>query len=324
MQGLQLHLRAVEATDCAKMDVRSSDPYLKIMLSTNNDTRKTRVCKSTLQPRWNEEFHFPVPNQANAVLKIEMWDQDAGSADDQMSRLDVQLCSLQIGAVLDQWYDMTPVHGVKKGGRVHLVLHLAPSGAAPFVNAPQKLDAGAPGYPPAGAPPGYPPAGAPPGYPPAGAPPGYPPAGAPPGYPPAGAPPGYPPAGAPPGYPPAGAPPGYPPAGAPPGYPPAGAPPGYPPAGAPPGAYPPAGAPPGYPPAGAPGYPPAGAPPGAYPPAGSAPYPPGGYPPAGAQGYPPAGQGFGGLPPRPPGMSDKDYKKLCKKQKKAMKKQLGL
>ena len=274
MQGLQLHLRAVEATDCAKMDVRSSDPYLKIMLSTNNDTRKTRVCKSTLQPRWNEEFHFPVPNQANAVLKVEMWDQDAGSADDQMSRLDVQLCSLQIGAVLDQWYDMTPVHGVKKGGRVHLVLHLAPSGAAPFVNAPQKLDAGAPGYPA----PGYPPAGAPPGYPPAGAPPGYPPAGAPPGYPPAGAPQGY----------------------------------------------PPAGAPPGYPPAGAPGYPPAGAPPGAYPPAGSAPYPPGGYPPAGAQGYPPAGQGFGGLPPRPPGMSDKDYKKLCKKQKKAMKKQLGL
>ena len=298
MQSLQLHLRAVEATDCAKMDIRASDPYLVISLSTNNDTRKTRACKNTLQPRWNEEFHFPVPNQANAVLKIQMWDQDAGSADDEMSRLEVQLCGLTVGQVVDQWYDMTPVHGVKKGGRVHLVLHLAPNGAAPFVNAP---------VPPAGYPtaPGYPPAGAPPpGYPPAGAPPpGYPPAGAPPGYPPAGAPPpGYPPAGAPPpGYPPA----GYPPAGAPPpGYPPAGAPPGYPPAGAPPAGYPPAG----YPPAGAPGYPPAG------------------YPPAGAPGYPPAGYpaGYGALPPRPPGMSDKDYKKLCKKQKKAMKKQMGL
>ena len=203
--ALQLHLRCIEATDCPRMDLRASDPYLKVRLSSANDTRKTRVCKNTLQPRWNEDFHFTVPNQANSALIIEMWDEDKMSRDDKMSRLEIHLCSLAIGVVLDQWYDMIPAKGVKKGGRLHLILHLAPEGAQAFVNTPMP-------QPMAGAPPGYPPPG--PGYP--------------------------------------------------------GVAPGY-----------PAAPPPG------PGYP-----------AGIA------------------------LPPRPPGMSDKDYKKMCKKQLKAIKKQL--
>lgn len=198
---MQLHVRVIEALDIAKMDVGKSDPYCILSLTSGNDTRRTRVIDNTVTPKWNEDFHFNCPNPAMSALKILMKDKDVMS-DDSMATLEVQLCSLQPGVVTDQWYNMTPCKGVKKGGRIHLILHIAPNGAQAFVNAP----VGAPGMMPQA---------------------------------------------------------------------------GYPQPYSQPGMMPPQGYPQGMP----------------------------------QQGYPQAG-----FPPRPPGMSDKDYKKMCKKQMKAMKK----
>ncbi|KAH0786328.1 XYPPX repeat family protein [Histomonas meleagridis] len=305
---MQLHVRVIEALDIAKMDISKSDPYCVISVSSSNDTRRTRVIENSLKPMWNEEFHFNIPNPSNSALKILMRDKDI-CKDDDMAHLEVQLCSLPVGQVVDQWYNMIPAHRVKKGGRLHLILHLAPNGCPPFQNAP--MQGPPPGY--GAPPPGY--GAPPPGY--GAPPPGY--GAPPPGY---GAPPpgyGAPPPGAPPGYgaPPPGAhpPPGYgvPPPGAPPGYgaPPPGAhpPPGY--GAPPPGARPPPGAPPGY------GVPPPGAPPGygAPPPPGFVQVAPAPPPVAGV-----VVPGLGPMPVRPPGMSEKDYKKMTKPWRKALKK----
>ena len=128
---MQLHVRVVEATDIARMDLHKSDPYCLVSLSSTNDTRRTRTKENTLNPRWNEDFHFNVVNPAMSALKILMRDKDV-SYDDDMATLEVQLCSLTPGQIVDQWYNMIPCKRIKKGGRIHLILHLAPVGVPPF------------------------------------------------------------------------------------------------------------------------------------------------------------------------------------------------
>ena len=129
---MQLHLRVLEALDIAKMDFFSkTDPYCIIELSSGGQRKRTRTVNNTLKPRWNEEFVFNVTNIATDSLQITMYDKDVGT-DEAMSRLSVQLTSLPVGRVLDQWFDMNPARGVKKGGRIHLILHLAELGRTPF------------------------------------------------------------------------------------------------------------------------------------------------------------------------------------------------
>ncbi|KAH0792091.1 C2 domain containing protein [Histomonas meleagridis] len=125
----QLHLRVIEATDIPRMDVNATDAYCIITLG--GQTRRTRVIKNSMHPRWNEDFHFDT--NGNESLRINMKDEDL-IKDDPMSYLDIHLGSFVKGQVIDQWYDMIPHRRVKKGGRIHLVIHVAPRGAQPFAN----------------------------------------------------------------------------------------------------------------------------------------------------------------------------------------------
>ena len=150
-----LHVRVIEATDIAKMDINASDPYC--ILKTSSQEMKTRVKKNDMHPRWNEEFHFNITSPSSGALDIKMRDKDIKN-DDDMSTLNIQLCALPVGQIVDQWYDMIPCKKVKKGGRIHLTLHMAPAGAQPFVATPMAPQGY--GYPPQGY--GYPPQGYPP------------------------------------------------------------------------------------------------------------------------------------------------------------------
>lgn len=281
---LKVALKVIEARDIAKMDtIGKTDAFLMLGLESDTFIRKqTKVIKNSMTPVWNEEFEFVPCGTRRDELGFVMYDKDTLS-NEQMATLSVPLKDLPVGQIVDRWFKMKPVKGVKKGGELHLQLQILPKemkmwtaygGGHPGVPPPGYPGAPPPGY-PGVPPPGYPGV-PPPGYPGA-PPPGYP-GVPPPGYPGA-PPPGYPGA-PPPGYPPGYPAPGYPGA-PPPGYPPSGAPPGYPPGAAPPPGYPGA-PPPGYPPSGAPppGYPPGGAPPPGYPPAGAPPAgaPPPGYP----------------------------------------------
>lgn len=145
---MQLHLRVVEARGLPKMDIiGKSDPYCLIQISGTRRIERTRVINNNNDPVWNQEFHFPVSNPQQ-TLCILVKDQDTISADDPISRLDLSLATLYPGQVSDQWFDLIPVKGVKKGGSIHLVLHLAQAGQQPFVpmqgGYPQQMNRGPP------------------------------------------------------------------------------------------------------------------------------------------------------------------------------------
>ena len=126
-----LHLRIVEADDLAKMDtIGLSDPYCLVQLGTNTRAQKTKVKENTLKPVWNEEFHWPITDQ-DAVLHILMKDQDPTN-DDPMAKLEININTLNVGQVVDRWFDMRPLPGCPKGGKIRLILHKAPNGAPAF------------------------------------------------------------------------------------------------------------------------------------------------------------------------------------------------
>ena len=128
-----LHVRAVEAKDLPKMDViGKSDPFLTFRINVSKETYKTKFIKQTLDPKWNEEFHIPVPNQ-DCVLHVELFDMDKVSANDLISTRDFELNHFKVGEVYEDWYHFFKAPGVDKPGSVYLVFHLANNGDTPFV-----------------------------------------------------------------------------------------------------------------------------------------------------------------------------------------------
>ena len=84
-----------------------------------------------------------------------MKDKDIAK-DDKISTLDISLCSIPFRTVIDQWYNMVS-NTKKKGGRLHLVIHIAQNGDQPFVQLAipgTQMQQGMPGmYPPGQYPP---------------------------------------------------------------------------------------------------------------------------------------------------------------------------
>ena len=130
-----LHVRVVEAKDLPKMDViGKADPYVIIQMSGTKYSSKTKTVYDTYNPYWNEEFHFQVTNINTNHIDFLLKDEDRFTRDDPISKLRISLSHLQINRVVDNWYSPTPVKHVKKGGRLHLVLHLAEAGVQAFVD----------------------------------------------------------------------------------------------------------------------------------------------------------------------------------------------
>lgn len=125
----QLHVRVIEADDIPKMDANATDAYC--ILTVGSTKFNTKVIDNEMHPVWNEEFHFPVPDPSTGSLHIIMKDKDIFK-DDDISTLEKPFSALQIDQVVDEWYNMVPCKKVKKGGKLHLVLHMAPEGATPF------------------------------------------------------------------------------------------------------------------------------------------------------------------------------------------------
>ncbi|KAJ0988222.1 hypothetical protein J5N97_006578 [Dioscorea zingiberensis] len=69
-------------------DFTSSDPY--VILRVGDQTAKTRVINSCLNPTWNEEFTFSIVDSLG-VLKLEMFDWDRFKHDDKMGHAFVNL-----------------------------------------------------------------------------------------------------------------------------------------------------------------------------------------------------------------------------------------
>ncbi|KAK6917885.1 C2 domain [Dillenia turbinata] len=83
-----LKVTVVQGKRLAVRDFKSSDPYVIVKLG--NQTAKTKVIYSCLNPVWNEELTFSLTNPAG-VLNMEVFDKDRFKADDKMGRAHVNL-----------------------------------------------------------------------------------------------------------------------------------------------------------------------------------------------------------------------------------------
>ncbi|KAF7119330.1 hypothetical protein RHSIM_Rhsim13G0140400 [Rhododendron simsii] len=80
-------------------DFKSSDPYVIVKLG--NQTAKTRVISSCLNPVWNEELSFSLKESAE-ILNLQVFDKDRFKADDKMGHAHLSLQPLISAARLRQ------------------------------------------------------------------------------------------------------------------------------------------------------------------------------------------------------------------------------
>ncbi|KAH0795226.1 C2 domain containing protein [Histomonas meleagridis] len=130
-----LNIRIIEATDVPAMDPNGkSDPYCKIKFVNRPKDKqfKTRVIKKTLNPVWYQDFHLEIKSIRTDTIKISLIDHDDIGKDDKIGYLDLPVSTLQPGVVNEQWYSFIPYKGVKKGGLVHMIIHLADANQVAF------------------------------------------------------------------------------------------------------------------------------------------------------------------------------------------------
>ncbi|XP_024961617.1 protein C2-DOMAIN ABA-RELATED 11 [Cynara cardunculus var. scolymus] len=78
-------------------DFKTSDPYVIVKLG--NQTAKTKVINSCLNPVWNEELTFSIAEPVQ-VLNLAVFDRDRFKADDEMGDAQVKIQPLVTAARL--------------------------------------------------------------------------------------------------------------------------------------------------------------------------------------------------------------------------------
>ena len=143
-KNLTLNIKVIEAKDVPSMDRNGkSDPFIKLYLlgPKQNDKIgevKTKIIKKTLNPVWNEEYHFPIKSLGTDVLHMSFKDWNALGRDDPISKYNLEMKNITLGKVYDEWISFKPDEGVPKGGLIHLKYHLAPPGTYAYVNNPKE------------------------------------------------------------------------------------------------------------------------------------------------------------------------------------------
>lgn len=80
--------------------------------SVGSQYRKTRSIDNDLNPVWNESFEFVVDYADGQKLRIECFDKDLVSKDDELGWLVVDLSSVKKKGKIDRWF---PLEGCKHG-----------------------------------------------------------------------------------------------------------------------------------------------------------------------------------------------------------------
>lgn len=102
IMGEQLGLLKVVVVQGKRLvirDFKSSDPYVVVKLA--NQTAKTKVINSCLNPVWNEELTFSLAEPIG-VLNLEVFDKDLLKTDDKMGHAHLSLQPLVSAARLKQ------------------------------------------------------------------------------------------------------------------------------------------------------------------------------------------------------------------------------
>eukprot|EP00957_Ditylum_brightwellii_P042953 3252401-Ditylum_brightwellii.AAC.1 len=87
-----LTLRVCMARDLLASDhARNSDPF--VIVTCNHQVTKTSVKKNTLDPVWNEVFHFNV-SDPNHVIRIAVYDLGRFSLNDFLGHVQIKLADI--------------------------------------------------------------------------------------------------------------------------------------------------------------------------------------------------------------------------------------
>ena len=137
-QSFTFNIKIFEANDVPSMDSNGkSDPYIKLYLLGIKPKEKigevkTKIRFKTLNPIWNDEFHFPIKSIGTDVLHLSFKDYDTFGRDDKISSYDIYMKNVNIGEIRDEWVPFNSEKGVSKGGIVHIKYQLTAPGKIPY------------------------------------------------------------------------------------------------------------------------------------------------------------------------------------------------
>ncbi|XP_038691205.1 protein C2-DOMAIN ABA-RELATED 11-like [Tripterygium wilfordii] len=94
-----LKVVVAQGKDLVIRDFRSSDPY--VVMKLGDQTAKTKVINSCLNPVWNEELTLSLKEPVG-VLSLEVFDKDRFKADDKMGHAHLSLQPVLSAARLGQ------------------------------------------------------------------------------------------------------------------------------------------------------------------------------------------------------------------------------
>eukprot|EP01102_Stenamoeba_stenopodia_P005238 TRINITY_DN1578_c0_g1_i1.p1 TRINITY_DN1578_c0_g1~~TRINITY_DN1578_c0_g1_i1.p1 ORF type:complete len:759 (+),score=197.44 TRINITY_DN1578_c0_g1_i1:262-2538(+) len=120
MTSYLLNIAVLEGKDLPACDSNGkSDPYCIIDLGKQH--KKTKVCKKTLAPKWNETFDFNVDDSLHE-FEIHIFDWDRWTTDDYIGDCTIPLdfFNQNPSGILDKWYPIVHKKTHKNSGQVHL------------------------------------------------------------------------------------------------------------------------------------------------------------------------------------------------------------
>eukprot|EP00092_Neocalanus_flemingeri_P025254 GFUD01027386.1.p1 GENE.GFUD01027386.1~~GFUD01027386.1.p1 ORF type:complete len:4003 (+),score=946.67 GFUD01027386.1:1015-12009(+) len=105
-------LNLIKAKDLIKADlIGKSDPYA--VLIYGKQLQKTKTIKNTLEPQWNHEAEFDVPDGSSRNIYIEVFDSDKIGKDKSLGKLNLDITDvLSMDGQEGKWFPLT---GVKSG-----------------------------------------------------------------------------------------------------------------------------------------------------------------------------------------------------------------
>jgi len=113
-RDLHVTLSILEAKGILAADwvVSGSDCYVKVFVIGKNgkkEIHRTQVRARTTSPVWNNTVKFDVDVEEDTFLRIELWDEDCLSEDDNLGRIDLFLEDMMADATQyseAQWFDI--------------------------------------------------------------------------------------------------------------------------------------------------------------------------------------------------------------------------
>lgn len=120
-----LEVRVISASNLARADVGPCpDIFVVLGFGNTSPIQRTNVCYNAVAPSWGEVFRFAVRDQCKEYLNVILKSKNADDMDDAISFREVSVSDLRPGELSERDVDLTPVNGIRRGGRLRLNLRL--------------------------------------------------------------------------------------------------------------------------------------------------------------------------------------------------------